>query len=78
MNCMLAAGTKYTTGRRIDRTWYISFNENFINMNLDKILQRIRILFSERYIYKKTELITSGLLVPREDVVDDFGPVNTR
>ena len=26
-------------------------------MNLDKILQRIRILFSERYIYKKTELI---------------------
>ena len=34
-----------------------TYNENFINMNLDKILQRIRILFSERYIYKKTELI---------------------
>ena len=34
-----------------------TYNENFINMNLDKILQRIRILFRERYIYKKTELI---------------------
>jgi len=34
-----------------------TYNENFINMNLDKILQRIRILFGEKYIYKKTELI---------------------
>ena len=34
-----------------------TYNENFINMNLDKILQRIRILFGEKYIYKKTDLI---------------------
>ena len=35
----------------------VSYNENFINMNLDKILQRIRNLFRERYFYEKTDLI---------------------
>jgi len=39
----------------IDRNTY---NETFIIMNLDKILQRIRNLFREKYIYKKIELLT--------------------
>jgi len=38
----------------LDRNTY---NETFIIMNLDKILQRIRNLFKEKYIYKKTELL---------------------
>jgi hypothetical protein len=38
----------------IDRNTY---NETFIIMNLDKILQRIRNIFKERYIYNKTELL---------------------
>jgi len=38
----------------IDRNTY---NETFIIMNLDKILQRIRNLFKEKYVYQKTELI---------------------
>ena len=33
-----------------------TYNETFIIMNLDKILQRIRNLFQEKYIYKKQEL----------------------
>ena len=38
----------------IDRNTY---NETFIIMNLDKILQRIRNLFKEKYVYQKTELL---------------------
>jgi|UniRef100_A0A6C0BZU7 hypothetical protein len=34
-----------------------TYNEGFIIMNLDKILQRIRVSFKEKYIYKKDELI---------------------
>ena len=34
-----------------------TYNETFIIMNLDKILQRIRNLFKEKYIYNKTELL---------------------
>jgi len=36
-----------------------TYNENFIVMNLDKILQRIRLLFKEKHVYKKKELIDS-------------------
>ena len=36
-----------------------TYNEGFIIMNLDKILQRIRSLFKEQYIYQKTNLIAS-------------------
>ena len=35
-----------------------TYDEKFIVMNLDKILQRIRQLFRERYFYKRDELIT--------------------
>ena len=34
-----------------------TYNEGFIVMNIDKILQRIRYAFKEKYIYKKEELI---------------------
>ena len=34
-----------------------TYNESFIVMNLDKILQRIRILFKEKYFYQKNDLI---------------------
>ena len=36
-----------------------TYNENFIIMNIDKILQRIRLLFKEKYVYEKKELIKS-------------------
>ena len=35
-----------------------TYDEKFIIMNLDKILQRIRQLYKERYFYKREELIT--------------------
>jgi len=34
-----------------------TYNEAFIIMNLDKILQRIRLLFKEQYFYEKDDLI---------------------
>ena len=34
-----------------------TYTESYIVMNLEKILQRIRALFKEHYIYKKSELI---------------------
>ena len=39
---------------KLDRNTY---NETFIIMNLDKILQRIRNLYKEKYVYQKTELL---------------------
>lgn len=30
-----------------------TYNESFIIMNIDKILQRIRLLFKEKHVYKK-------------------------
>lgn len=40
----------------VDTTTY---NESFIIMNLDKILQRIRLLFKESYIYEKSSLVAA-------------------
>ena len=34
-----------------------TYNENFISMNLDKIIQRIRLLFKEGYFFEKNDLI---------------------
>ena len=34
-----------------------SYNENFIVMNIEKILNKIRILFKEHYIYEKSDLL---------------------
>jgi len=36
-----------------------TYNETFIVMNLDKILQRIRSLFREQYIYHKQQLVAA-------------------
>lgn len=36
-----------------------TYNDGFIVMNMDKILQRIRIIFKEKYIYKKNNLVKS-------------------
>ena len=38
---------------------YSSYNENFIVMNIDKILQRIRLLFKEKLVYHKDEIVRS-------------------
>ena len=38
---------------------YDTYNENFMLMNLDKIMQRIRRLFKLKYSYEKEELIMS-------------------
>ena len=40
-----------------------TYNETFIIMNLDKILQRIRNLFQEKYIYKKQELLMNIAMI---------------
>lgn len=42
-----------------------SYNESFIMMNIEKILQRIRNIFKEKYLYKKTELIKEVTLLKK-------------
>ena len=42
-----------------------TYNETFIIMNLDKILQRIRNLFKEKYIYKKNVLLTEITIIKK-------------
>ena len=34
-----------------------TYNQNFIVMNIEKILNKIRLLFREHYIYEKDDLI---------------------
>ena len=53
-NCEYKCLPPMKEGDDIDRNTY---NATFIIMNLDKILQRIRNLFKEKYIYRKTELL---------------------
>ena len=43
----------------IDNIYTETYSENFIVMNLDKIMQRIKLLFKEKYVYEKNELINS-------------------
>ena len=55
-NCKYDCNTKSQVIGEIDESTY---NESFITMNLDKIIQRIRILYKERYIFEKTTLIAA-------------------
>jgi hypothetical protein len=56
MNCDYKCNPTNKMPENIDISTY---NENFIIMNIDKILQRIRLLFKEKYFYEKKELIKS-------------------
>ena len=47
-----------------------TYNKNFIVMNLEKILQRIRNLFKEHYIYDKEVLIKSIELLENDILVN--------
>lgn len=53
-NCEYACSPSNGDENNIDKNTY---NETFIIMNLDKILQKIRNLFKEKYIYQKTEML---------------------
>ena len=48
----------------------LTYNKNFIVMNLEKILQRIRNLFKEHYIYDKEVLIKS-IEVTGKDILEN-------
>jgi len=52
--CNYKCNSKVQLISNVDTT---SYNESFIIMNLDKILQRIRIIYKEFYIFERSELI---------------------
>jgi len=54
--CEYNCNSKVQEIAEVDTTTY---NESFIIMNLDKILQRIRLLFKESYVYEKTALVAA-------------------
>ena len=54
--CEYKCNSKIQDITDIDTTTY---NESFIIMNLDKILQRIRLLYKESYIYEKSSLVAA-------------------
>ena len=54
MNCKYSCNPNPKIKGKITTATY---TENFIIMNLEKILQRIRMLFKEHYIYEKIDLI---------------------
>ena len=54
--CTYTCNSRVQEIQDVDTT---SYNETFIIMNLDKILQRIRLLYREQYIYKRTDLISA-------------------
>ena len=48
-----------------------TYDETFILMNIDKILHRIRMLFKEKYVYEKMEMLASinaSKFYPREQI----------
>ena len=53
-SCTYQCNSRVQEVDEIDSTTY---NESFIQMNLDKILQRIRLLFKEYYIFDRRSLI---------------------
>ncbi len=53
-DCEYQCNTAVQTIDEVDTTTY---NENFIIMNMDKILQRIRLLFKEYYIFDRQSLV---------------------
>jgi hypothetical protein len=53
-SCDYTCNSKIQIIEDVDKTTY---NENFIIMNLDKILQRIRLLFKEYYIFDRASLV---------------------
>ena len=61
-NCVYSCNSKKQIIEEIDESTY---NENFITMNLDKILQRIRLLYKENYIYDKSNLIAAITQIKR-------------
>ena len=54
MNCNYNCSPNATAGNKIS---FDTYSENYIIMNLEKILQRIKQLFKEHYIYEKSDLI---------------------
>ena len=54
MDCDYKCNTSVQNIEEVDTTTY---NENFIIMNMDKILQRIRLLFKEYYIFDRQSLV---------------------
>ena len=54
MDCDYKCNTSVQDIEQVDTTTY---NENFIIMNMDKILQRIRLLFKEYYIFDRQSLV---------------------
>ena len=54
MDCDYRCNTSVQNIEEVDTTTY---NENFIIMNMDKILQRIRLLFKEYYIFDRQSLV---------------------
>jgi len=54
MDCNYRCNTAVQDIEEVDTTTY---NENFIIMNMDKILQRIRLLFKEYYIFDRQSLV---------------------
>ena len=54
MNCNYNCSPNESTG---DGLSFDTYSENYIVMNLEKILQRIKQLFKEHYIYEKSDLI---------------------
>ena len=54
--CAYYCNSKKQAIEEIDESTY---NENFITMNIDKIIQRIRLLYKEQYVYEKSNLIAA-------------------
>ena len=60
----------------IDKINLYSYDETFILLNNEKIIQKVKALFKERYVYKKDILITSINLVRTYPLMQIYSALN--
>ena len=60
----------------IDKINLYSYDETFILLNNEKIIQKVKALFKERYVYKKDKLITSINVVRTYPLMQIYSALN--
>jgi len=63
-------------GKKITKINMDTYNENFIIMNIEKIIRKIRNLFKEHYIYKKNHLITAINRIKKYPLIQIYAALN--
>ena len=75
--CMYQCKTKQDDYKLLDSNTNLdSYRKEFISVNTDRIIKRVKILMKERFFYKKTELITEINAVREYPLIQIFAALD--